>query len=132
MDPIESTRREDPVAATSRSRRLRPRRALGVGCLALFLVTCAILGALVVALQSGPVEIALPGNSALKFGSDNFVLSNSSFQNGTTYYADFKAIGIRDILEIHDLKDTHSFEIVLHQATKDEQKEQRLLAMPSP
>jgi hypothetical protein len=132
MGPIESAESQSPDPAPRPKRTLRPRRVLGVGCLALCLVTCAAFGALVVALQSGPVEIALPGNSALKFGSDNFVLSNSSFQNGTTYYADFKAIGIRDILEIHDLKDTHSFEIVFHHATKDEQKEQRLLAVPSP
>src|ERR687883_1469586 len=120
------------VAAGVRARRSRARRVLGVGCLALCLLTCAGLGAVGFALRNGPIQIALPNNSMLKLGSDNFVLSNSSFQNGTTYYADFSGNGVRSILELHDLTDSHSFEIVLHHATKDEQREQHLLTLQSP
>src|SRR5690349_17996558 len=97
IDPVETTKiepAESAVPAPRPTRKLRPRRVLGAGCLVLCLLSCAAVGALVVALQSGPVELALPGNSALKFGSDNYVLSNSSFQDGTTYYADFKAAGL--------------------------------------
>src|SRR5437773_5137063 len=71
------------VTAGTRARRLRPRRVLGVGCLVLCLVVCAVLGAVGVALRNGPVQVGLPNNSMLKLGSDSFVLSNSSFQNGT-------------------------------------------------
>lgn len=115
-----------------RRRRFRLRRVLGLGCLGVFLATCALVGVLAVALQSGPVEIQLPGNSALKLGSSNFVLSNSSFQNGTTYFVDFKGSGVRSILELHELTDNHSFEVVLHHAAKGEQKEQQLVTVPMP
>ena len=131
MEAVE-TSGEDGAVAGRRARRWRPRRVLGVGCLALWLVVCAGVGAVAVALRSGPVQIGLPNNSALKFGSDSFVLSNSSFQNGATYYADFSGNGVRSILELHDLTDSHNFEIVLHHATKDEQREQHLLTVPSP
>src|SRR5437870_12907251 len=126
MVAVESSGK-DSVMAVMRARRLRPRRVLGVGCLALCLVVCAGLGAIGVALRNGPVQVGLPNNSLLKLGSDSFVLSNSSFQNGTTYYADFSGNGARSILELHSLTDSHSFEVVLHHATRDEQREQHLL-----
>jgi hypothetical protein len=90
------------------------------------------VGAVVVALQAGPVAIGLPNNNVLKLGSDNFVLSSSSFQNGTTYYFDFSGNGVRHILELHDLTDSHSFEIVVHQAVGGNLDEHRLITLPSP
>src|SRR5438552_1592150 len=96
----------------TRRKRFRPRRVLGLGCLGLFLAMCALVGVLAVALQNGPVEVQLPGNNALKLGSSNFVLSNSSFQNGTTYFVDFGGNGVRSIVELHDLTDNHSLEVV--------------------
>ena len=114
------------------SRRFHPRRVLGLGCLGLFFVMCAMVGILVVALQSGPVELQLPGSSALKLGSSNFVLSNASFQSGTTYFVDFTSSGVRSILEFHDLTDNHSLEVVFHHATKGAQKEEHLLTLPEP
>jgi hypothetical protein len=131
MESVEPSAMGGAISGT-RTRRLRPRRVFGVGCLVLCLLACAAVGAVAVALQAGPVQIGLPNNNLLKLGSDSFVLSNSSFQNGTTYYADFSGNGVRSILELHDLTDSHSFEIVLHHATKDEQREHHLLALPSP
>jgi hypothetical protein len=116
----------------TRRRGFRPRRVLGIGCLVVCLVLCAAIGGIAVALQAGPVEIGLPNNNLLKLGSDDFVLSNSSFQNGTTYYVDLNGNGARSILELHNLKDTHSLEIVFNHATKDEQREHHLLTLPSP
>src|SRR5207249_10173439 len=96
------------------------------------LMLCVGVGVVAMALQGGPVTFHLLNGSALKLGSDDFVLSNASFQNGTTYYADLKGSGERDILEIHDLRYTHSIEIVLHHATKDQQRESHLVTLPSP
>ena len=131
MEAVETSGEGGAIAGT-RARRWRPRQVVGVGCLVLCLVVCAGVGAVGVALRSGPVQIGLPNNSVLKLGSDSFVLSNSSFQNGTTYYADFSGNGVRSIVELHELTDSHSLEIVLHHATKDEQREQHLLTVPSP
>src|SRR5437773_1744628 len=58
----------------------RGRRILASGCLVLLMVSCVGVGMLAVALRAGPVAIALPGNNLLKVGSDDFVLSNYSFQ----------------------------------------------------
>ena len=40
--------------------------------------------------------------------------------------------GVRNILELHALSETHSLELVLHHATKDSTRDQRLLTMPMP
>src|SRR5690349_14461464 len=109
-----------------------PRRTLAACCLVPFLLLCGGTALLVIVLQSGPIQLSLPNNNLLKLGSDNFVLSNYSFQNGTTYYLDFNGNGVRNILELHDLSDLHTFEIVLNHATKDEQREQHVLTLPSP
>jgi len=108
------------------------RRGAGLGCLIMLLVLCSALGALGLALKSGPVTLSLPGNTALNLGSDNFVLSDYSFQNGTTYFADLKGNDVRNILEFRVLADKRNVEIVLHQATKDKQGDKRLLTVPMP
>lgn len=87
--------------------RNRLRRRLVLGCLVPFLVLCAALGLVTSAVIGGPVEINLPGAAVLKLGHDDFVLSNYSFQNGTTYFIDLKGTDVRDILELHVLPDTH-------------------------
>ena len=110
----------------------RARRVLGVGCLAVLVATCSGVAALGYALKDGPVTMSLPGNAALQIGSDDFVLSNDSFQNGTTYFADLKGTDARNILELHVLSDTHSLELVLQHATKTEQSENHLLTVPAP
>src|SRR5688500_17199918 len=87
--PVEGTK---PDAAT---KGFRLWRSLRVGCLLVIIGLCAGVGALVMALQSGPVELKMPGESFLKIGSDDFVMSNYSFQNGTTYYLDVDGNGVR-------------------------------------
>jgi hypothetical protein len=108
------------------------RRVLATGCLLALLVTCGGLAALGYALNDGPVTLALPALGALRLGTDDFVLSNSSFQDGTTYYADLKGTGVRNILEVHVISDKHSIEVVLHHATKEEQQETHLFDLPGP
>src|SRR5580765_298002 len=105
-----------PVAGKSPR---RARRLVGLGCLTLLVLLCASMSGLGYALSGGPVTLNLPGNGALKLGSDDFILSGDSFQDGTTYFADFKATGVRNILELHVLSDSHTMEVVLHHATKD-------------
>ncbi|MFL5732020.1 MAG: hypothetical protein ACJ78Q_02370 [Chloroflexia bacterium] len=122
----------ETTAPAAKKPRRRSLRILGTGCLLLCLFLCSGVGLLALALQSGPVQIGLPNNNFLKLGSDNLVLSNSSFQNGTTYYLDLNGNGVRNILELHNLTDLHTFEIVLNHATKDDQREHHLLTMPSP
>jgi hypothetical protein len=121
---------ERPEATRPKPRRAR--RTLGVGCLVVLVLLCGGLTALGVALKDGPVTLGLPGNNALKLGSDDFVLSNSSFQDGTTYYADLKGDAVRNIIELHVLPDKRTMEIVLHHASKDEQSENHLFDVPMP
>ncbi len=105
---------------------------LRLGCLTLLLAMCGGTGLLGWALQSGPVTLRLLGDSTLKIGSDDFVLSNYSFQNGTTYYIDLNGKEARNILQLHYLDDTHRLELVFHYAGLTEQGEHHLADMSLP
>jgi len=112
------------------SRRLG--RALGLWSLGAALAFCALLGGLVGGMLFGPVELALPGGSALKLGTDDFVLSNYVFQNGTTYFVDFHAQGVRGILEFQHLKEFGRLEIVFNGATRDSRHSHKLVSFSVP
>lgn len=107
-------------------------RLLRLGCLGFLLTLCGSIGLLAWGLQSGPLTLQLPGSNTLKLGSDDFVLSNYSFQNGTTFYIDLNGNGVRNILQVHYLEDAHRVELVLHYAGKSELGEHHLaeLALP--
>ena len=107
-------------------------RVFRVGCLAVLLFMCAAVSSLALALQGGPVDLQLPGSNTLKIGSDDFVLSNFSFKNGTTYYIDLNAGSSRDTLQVQYLEDNHSLQLVLHRATKGDREEDHLLTVPLP
>lgn len=107
-------------------------RALRIGCAGFLLLTCGLSAGLAAMLQSGPANLDLPFGNRLKIGSDDFVLSNSSFQNGSTYYLDLNGGGVRNILQVEYLEDKHSLQLTLHHSTKGERNEQRLLEMPLP
>ena len=64
--------------------------------------------------------------------SQETVLSDYTFQNGTSYYLDLLGNGVRNIVEVNYLEDTRSVEIVLHHSTKEEQMEKQLLEMKLP
>ena len=107
-------------------------RALRFGCLGIFLLMCSLISGIAIALQSGPVNMNLPFSNTLKIGSDNFVLSNYSFQDGNTYYADLNGSGVRNILQVEYLEDTHSLQVVLHHSTKGDREENQLLQLKLP
>jgi hypothetical protein len=107
-------------------------RVFRVGCLVVLLCMCAAVSSLAFALQSGPVDLQLPGSNTLKVGSDDFVLSNFSFKNGTTYYIDLNGGSSRDILQVQYLEDTHVLQLVLHRATKGDREVDHLLTLPLP
>ncbi|HKP54748.1 MAG TPA: hypothetical protein VJ183_19095 [Chloroflexia bacterium] len=108
------------------------RRTLKIGCLTLLLAMCGCLGTLVVALQSGPVTISLLGGTVLRIGSDDFVLSNYSFREGTTYFLDLNSNGQRNILEFRHIEDQHKLEVVIHHADSQSQGDTRLLTLDVP
>ncbi len=93
---------------------------------------CGLAGVVPLALRGGPVDLRLPGGMELRAGSESFVLSSYSFQNGTTYFVDLNRSGARNILQLHYLADTRSVEVVLHHATQNEQSDSRLWSMPLP
>lgn len=134
---MEDADRSTPVETTLATPQ-RPQSRRGAlrlfkfGCLALLLMLCGGVGLLSWALQSGPVALQLVGNNTLKLGSDDFVLSNYSFQTGTTYYIDLNGNGVRNILQLNYLEDTHRVELVLHYADKSEQGEHHLGEMALP
>jgi hypothetical protein len=107
-------------------------RALRWGCLGLLLIACGGVGVLVAALLSGPVTLEMPGGTQVEVGSQASVLSNFTFQNGTSYYLDVLGNGVRNIVELNYLEDSHSIEVVLHHSTKQERDEQQLLKMKLP
>lgn len=92
----------------------------------MLLLLCGGAALLTWGLQSGPVTLPVLGGNVLRVGSDDFVLSNYSFQEGTTYYIDLNGNGVRNILQLHYLKSTNRVELVLHYADKEEQGERRL------
>ena len=136
MNEGKGARPDDEVTTRDIERIARPRRTgwrvLRVGCLAVLLFTCAAVSSLVFALQGGPVDLRLPSSSTLKIGSDDFVLSNFSFKDGTTYYIDLDAGTSRDILQLQYLESTRSLQLVLHRATKGDREEDHLLTVPLP
>ncbi len=121
-----------PMQSKREVPRHRVSHALRTGCLLALLLACAGLGALVVALESGPVSLGLAGGTSLRIGSDNFVLSNYSFQNGTTYFLDLDGNGVRNIVQVHYLSDSHSVELVLHYANRQSEGEHHILNAPLP
>lgn len=134
---MEDAEDSKPVAQTPEaSQRAKPRRStmrvFKSGCLGLLLLLCGTLGFLAWALQSGPVTLQFLGNNTLRLGSDDFVLSNYSFQNGTTFYVDLNGNDVRNILQLHYLKDTNRLELVLHYAGKSEEGEHHLAEMSLP
>lgn len=110
----------------------RSRRILKLGCLSALLLLCAGLSTLALTVQSGSVNLAFPGGNVLKVGTDNFVMSNYSFQNGSTYFLDLNGNGVRNILQFHYLSDNKTVELVFHHASKSEIKNYQLLTMPLP
>ncbi|HEX8600288.1 MAG TPA: hypothetical protein VF952_17440 [Chloroflexia bacterium] len=126
--PVEQTPDRSRGAKSSR----RGMRALKVACLGFLLTMCGGLGLLGWALQSGPLTLQLLGNNVLRLGSDDFVLSNYSFQNGTTYYIDLNGNNVRNILQLHYIEETHSLELVLHYADRSEQGEHHLAEVNLP
>ena len=107
-------------------------RVLRVGCLLVIVGLCASVGVVGMALQSGPLELRVPGQGLLKLGSDDFVMSNYSFQNGTTYYLDLDGNGVRSIVQLHYMTDNRKLEVVFHHATKDTMRDSNLFTMPIP
>lgn len=114
------------------NRRSSRRGALKLGCLGLLLTLCSAAGALVFVLQSGPVTLRLPGANTLSLGSESFVLSNYSFQRGTTYFLDLNGNGVRNIIQLHYLSDTRSLELVLHYADRSREGDSRIASIPLP
>ena len=107
-------------------------RVLRLGCLLVIVGLCASSGMVVMAFQSGPLELRVPGQGLLKLGSDDFVMSNYSFQNGTTYYLDLDGNGVRSIIQLHYITDSRKLEVVFHHATKDTMRDSNLFTMPIP
>ncbi len=108
-------------------RRLRP---LKLGCIGLLLLACGVPAALVAAAAAGP--LSLPGGAELRVGSRDVVLSNFSFQNGTSYFLDLHGSGVRTIIEANYLEDSRTIEIVLHHSTRQDSVEHRLVAVQVP
>ena len=117
---------------STRERGSSLRRVARAGCLVVIVGLCSLVGTIAVALQSGPIQVKMPGESRLKLGSDDFVISNYSFQNGTTYYLDIDGNGVRNIVQLHYLTDSRKLELVLHHATKDVMRDSNLFTMPLP
>jgi hypothetical protein len=137
MNEDNGTRRSDEQTTAGDVERVaRPYRVgwrvFQVGCLVVLLLMCAALSSLALALHGGPVDLQLSGSNTLKIGSDDFVLSNFSFKNGTTYYIDLNGGSSRDILQLQYLEDTRSLQLVLHRSTKGDREEDHLLTLPLP
>ncbi len=129
---MDTTQPADEGVIHPRKRGFGPGRVVRVGCLLVIVGLCAGVGAIAMALQSGPLELKVPGESLLKLGSDDFVMSNYSFQNGTTYYLDLDGNGVRNIVQLHYMTDNRKLELVLHHASKDIMRDTDLFTMPIP
>ena len=122
----------DLTTITAPRARRKARRLLAISCLGLIFTVCLAVGFFAFALRAGAILMPLPGGTTARFGGDAFVLSNYSFQNGQTYYTDFKGNGVRNIVELHLLGDGKRLELVFHHSTATEQQENHLLDMPLP
>jgi hypothetical protein len=89
-------------------------------------------GLLVATVGAGEDGLALPGGNVLRAGSDDFVLSNYSFQNGTTYFLDLDGNGVRSIVEVQRLSDIGTIQVVVHRATREQMAKHRLVSLPGP
>ncbi len=123
---------EDPPANHTHKGSRTAWRVARIGCLGVLVLMCGLVSALTIALQSGPANIALPFDNYLKVGSDDFVLSDYSFQNGTTYYLDLNGGGVRNILQVEYLEDKHELQLVLHHSARGDRDENKLLEMKLP
>jgi hypothetical protein len=105
-------------------------RPIRLGCLLFFLLACGGPAVLVGAAAGGP--LTLPGGAELRAGTEDVVLSNFSFQNGTTYFLDLHGSGVRTLVEANYLEDTRTVELVLRHSTREDRIEQRLLTWQLP
>lgn len=120
------------VAHRGAARRRQVPRALKAGCIIIFLTMCSCLGTLVIALQGGPVSIALPFGNTLRIGSDDFVLKDYSFRDGTTYFIDWSGNGARNIVEFRLTDEDRGLDVVVHHADPSSQGDTRLLTLTLP
>jgi hypothetical protein len=111
-------------------RKPRSWRLLRLGCAGLLLFACGAPAALVAAASAGPLQ--LPGGGELRAGSADFVLSNFSFQNGTSYFLDLHGTGARTILEANYIESARTIELVLLHSTREDRAEHRLLSWQVP
>jgi hypothetical protein len=126
--PVDPT--PTPPEANAPARKPRRSRSLRLGCLVLLLIVCGGFATLVGAATAGP--LIMPGGAELRAGAEDVVLSNFSFQNGTTYFLDLQGSGVRTIIETNYLEDTRTIEIVLRHSTREDRFEHRLLSWPLP
>jgi hypothetical protein len=117
----------DTEPSPRKPRRLRPLR---LGCLVLLLLACGGPTALVGTAVTGP--LTLPGGAELRAGTEDVVLSNFSFQNGTTYFLDLHGTGVRTIIEANYLEDSRTVELVLRHSTPEDRAEHRLFSWQLP
>jgi hypothetical protein len=120
----------DPRPTKRRPSRLRS--ALKFTCLGAMLTVCGACGLLAVALQNGPVEWGLPGGNTLRIGSEDFVLSDYSFKQGTTHSFDLDGNGVRTILQLQYLEESRTWELVLHQASRERISDHKLFSWQVP
>lgn len=129
---MDRTQPADEGVLRRRKRGFGPGRVVRAGCLLVLVGLCTSVGAIGMALQSGPMELRAPGDNLLKVGSDDFVMSDYSFQNGTTYYLDLDGNGVRNIVQLHYMTDNRKLELVLHHASKDAMRDTNLFTIPIP
>jgi hypothetical protein len=110
----------------------RLRRALKLSCLGALLAVCGACGLLAALLQNGPVAWGLPGGNTLRIGSEDFVLSDYSFKQGTTHSLDLDGNGVRTILQLQYLEESRTWEVVLHQASRERIWDRKLLRWQVP
>lgn len=114
------------------SKRSRLPRTLKFGCIVMLVLLCGVMSTLLLTVRSGSIDLAFPGDNVLKLGTDSFVMSNYSFQNGSTYFLDFNGNGVRNILQFHYISDNKTVELVYHHASNTEMRNHQLLAISLP
>jgi len=108
------------------------KRTVKLGCLSIVLLLCGGISTLLLTVRSGSLDLVFPGENVLKLGTDSFVMSNYTFQNGSTYFLDFNGNGVRNILQVHYLSDKNTLELVYHHASNAEMQNHQLLTMSLP